>query len=392
MIKKEGVYYLIDSILNFSLIEVLFKGEEANPLYKVYEGKNCIKKWRSDEDLHSMADFDIVDSADYAEFLNVLDENCEQVITYDVFGLPEQSKLGTRYGNREIKSKKDSSSSTSSKIAVNKGYSTYSSKWGNYKAPERKETTGLAANLKNSDTLVIHCADNSTDMLSQLYEGKGWDVLRDGSIAESELHELMACHSRIVMLGHGTGGGLINVQHSKGGSWSVVDSKFVNDLKDKKIFAIWCNADEFFTRHNIGNGQFVTGNMPSEVWECAAAGCGAITTQEMLDNITYWSKLCADVIDRCLDGDVASSVDYIRREYIKAYGTHPVTKYNSVRTKVQGTSYPENEKQVDEIYKELGVEIQRQEPERRYSWGDSNDDGDINSDLDNYWKNDRYWY
>ena len=389
MIKKDGVFYLIDSIHDYKLIEVLFKGEENRPLYKVYAGKNCIEKWRSTVDLHSMSDFDIVDSDDYSKFTALLDDVSPEVITYDIFGLPEDSKLGTKYGNREINQK-----NFTSKTPASKGYSTHSSKWSNYYNSEPKETTGLAANLKNSDTLVIHCADNSTDMLSQIYEGKGWDVIRDGSIAESELHELLACHSRVVMLGHGTGSGLINVQHSKGSRWTVIDSRYVEDLKNKKLFVIWCNADKFFTDNNIGQGQFITGNMPSEVWECSAAGCGYITAQEMLDNITYWSKLCADVVERCLNGDVAGSVKYIRENYIKAYGTHPVTKYNCVRTKVQGTSYDQNEKEVDELYRQLGVEIQKQEPERVYHYPNSIDskEEEADSDSNNYWKNHRYLY
>ena len=329
MIKKDGVFYLIDSIHNYKLIEVLFKGEENRPLYKVYEGKNCIEKWRSTVDLHSMSDFDIVDSEDYSKFTALLDDVSPEVITYDIFGLPEDSKLGTKYGNREINQK-----TFTSKTPASKGYSTHSSKWSNYYNSEPKETTGLAANLKNSDTLVIHCADNSTDMLSQIYEGKGWDVIRDGSIAESELHELLACHSRVVMLGHGTGSGLINVQHSKGARWTVIDSRYVEDLKNKKLFVIWCNADKFFTDNNIGHGQFITKNVPSEVWEARAVGYN-VTAQWMLENITYWSKCCADVVDLALNGHVKEAVEIARAKYQDKYGGKGtpdeigVTEYNT---------------------------------------------------------------
>ena len=49
-------------------------------------------------------------------------------------------------------------------------------------------------------------------MLSQIYNGKGWDVLRDGNIDKTELHELLKTHDRIVCLGHGTSNGLMNIQ------------------------------------------------------------------------------------------------------------------------------------------------------------------------------------
>lgn len=195
-----------------------------------------------------------------------------------------------------------------------------------------KKSTGFLDKLNKSDTLVIHCEDRSTDMLSQIYEGKNWDILRDGNIDKSELHKLLESHDRIVMLGHGTPSGLINKQ----GSGYVIGDEEAPYLKGKKLFVIWCNADKYFDKHNIGDGQFITGNMPSEVWECKAAGCGDISSQLMLENITYWSKLCADVVEKALNGDAQGAVDYIRKHYIDKYGNHKVTIYNAERTKVQG--------------------------------------------------------
>ena len=219
-------------------------------------------------------------------------------------------------------------SSTGSYRSSNYGSGYY----GGYSYTPRAKSTGFLDKLNKSDTLVIHCADNSTDMLSQIYKGKGWDVLRDGDIDKDELHQLLQSHDRIVCLGHGTGGGLINVQ----GGGTVIGASEAPYLKDKKLFIIWCNADKYFETHNIGKGQFITGNMPSEVWECRAAGCGEISKELMLENITYWSKLCADVVERALNGDAQGAVNYIRDKYIEKYGDHPVTIYNAERTKVHG--------------------------------------------------------
>ena len=77
MAKKEGQYFIIDKIDNVRLIEVIFKGEESRPLYKIYDGKECVDKWRSDEDLHSMADYEVMDAADYQIFLDYVDDNYE---------------------------------------------------------------------------------------------------------------------------------------------------------------------------------------------------------------------------------------------------------------------------------------------------------------------------
>ena len=205
-----------------------------------------------------------------------------------------------------------------------------------YNYPTFKKSTGFLDKLNKSDTLVIHCADKSTDMLSQVYEGKGWDVLTDGNIDPDELHQLLESHDRIVMLGHGTSGGLINVQ----GPGYVIGANEAPYLKDKKLFAIWCNADGYFKKHGIGNGYFITKNAPSEVWECRAAGCGNISKELMLENITYWCKLCGDVVEDCLEGNVDSSVDYIRKNYLEQYGNHPVTLYNADSAHKLGTDKP----------------------------------------------------
>ena len=202
---------------------------------------------------------------------------------------------------------------------------------GGYYKPAPKET-GWVEKLNKSDTLVFHKDDPSTRMLCQVYEGKGWDVLTTSCdrIDDKELEEIFKIHDRLVFLGHGSPYGLI-------GMFGPEVAKY---MEGKKIFAIWCNADAYFEKHGIGKGQFVTGNMPSEVWECSGAGCGKISTKLMLDNITYWSKLCADCVERCLNGDVKASVDYIRKEYLKLYGNHPVTIYNCNRTQCLGEPQP----------------------------------------------------
>jgi len=344
MAKKEGQYFIIDKIDNLRLIEVIFKGEENRPLYKIYDGKECVHKWRSDEDLHSMPDYDIPDSADYNIFLTYLDKNYKDEIQYDIFGLPKNSILGTNKANAEIKPEKKTSMDY------------YHPVWGSFwdKSPREytppKKRTGFFDEFTKSNTLVFHRTDPTTTMLNQLYEGKGWDVIHDtGDLDKQELFKVVDAHERIVCLGHGSSYGLVG----------MFGPEMAPHFKNKKLFVIWCSADAYFKRFHIGNGQFITGNIPSEVWECRAAGCGLIGKQEMLDNITYWSKLCADSIETCLEGNVAPCVEYIRTNYIKAYGEHPVTRYNAIRTNVFGTSMEQNEKEVDEIYNKLGVKVNK---------------------------------
>lgn len=207
---------------------------------------------------------------------------------------------------------------------------------GGYHYTPPKKSTGFLDKLNKSDTLVIHCQDRSTDMLSQIYEGKGWDVLRDGNIDKDELHQLLQSHDKIVMLGHGTPSGLMNIQ----GSGYVIGDEEAKYLKDKKIFAIWCYASSYFDKHGIGKGYFITKNTPSESWESRGAGCGNISRELMLENITYWSKLCADIVDQCLSGNGQSGVDYLRKNYLEKYGNHPVTIFNADSAHIQGSDKP----------------------------------------------------
>lgn len=214
---------------------------------------------------------------------------------------------------------------------LNRSFGGYS-----YNYQPRPKDTGYLDKLNKSDTLVIHCQDSTTEMLGQVYEGRGWDVLRNGNIDKDELHQLMESHDRIICLGHGTPSGLINKQ---GGGY-VIGPEEAPYFKGKKIFAIWCNADKYFKQHDIGHGQFITKNVPSEVWECRAVGY-TVSAQFILENITYWSKCCADVVDQALSGDVKGAVEKARAAYQSKYGDDPnpqqrgVTDYNTDAIQVQ---------------------------------------------------------
>lgn len=198
--------------------------------------------------------------------------------------------------------------------------------WKSDYTPKPKQRLNIEEYSK-SDTLVFHKDDPSTRMLCQIYDGKNWDVLTHTYDIETEdIITLMQNHDRLVFLGHGTSYGLMG----------MFGPELAPYMKNKKIFAIWCNADAYFNKYGVGQGQFVTGNMPSESYESVAAGCGNISKELMLDNITYWSKLCADVTEACLEGRVKESVNYIRKNYLEQYGNHPVTIYNANRTQVLG--------------------------------------------------------
>ena len=301
-----------DESTGLYLMQSAVANDKKRYTYKVYDiNDKVIKSWTSTFDALNQPFSEFKDSYNYYIFLRQVDRVSKERLKS---GASNVTKSSSPFDNDDY---------------TYPSYSRYS-----YTPP--KKTTGFLDKLNKSDTLVIHCADRSTDMLSQIYEGKGWDVLRDGNIDKDELHKLIESHDKIIMLGHGTPSGLINVQ----GSGYTIDAQDAPYLKNKKIFAIWCYADKFFENHGIGRGQFVTKNTPSEVWESRAAGCGNISKELMLENNTYWSKLCADIVDRCLAGNVQSGVDYLRKNYLEKYGNHPVTIFNADSAHVLGTDVP----------------------------------------------------
>lgn len=211
--------------------------------------------------------------------------------------------------------------------------STYYDNYYRSKYVPPKKSTGFLETLNKSDTFVIHCEDRTTEMLKQIYEGKNWDVLRDGNIDKDELQSLIESHDKIICLGHGTSFGLINRQ---GGGYTVgpTEAKY---LKNKKLFIIWCNASDYAKTHGLHG--FITGNMPSDKWEARAVGYN-VEEKYMDDNITFWSKCCADYVDQALRGDFKGAAANIVKDYLAVYGDETkwndqelgITKYNAERT------------------------------------------------------------
>lgn len=268
--------------------------------YSVYDvNDNLLGSWVGDEDLGLLSLRDFKNSSYFDKFVDLVDGDFIDV--------------------KSVSKKSYSPTTNTHKPKIN--LFNFKDYVNDYKPP----VTHLnIEDYTKSDTLVFHMADPSTVMLKQIYEGRGFDVVTQKSVAKEDVHKLMDAHKRIICLGHGTSYGLI------GGNIGPEEGPY---FKDKNLFIIWCNADSYFRRNcPDAKGKFITGNMPSESWECASAGCGHISAGLMLENITYWSKLCAEASEQALSGDVEGAVDYIRKNYLEQYGNHPVTIYNAERT------------------------------------------------------------
>lgn len=103
-------------------------------------------------------------------------------------------------------------------------------------------------------TLVIHPTDPTTDFLSIIYEGRGWNVMRE-HVSKGALNDAIRAHDRIIFLGHGTEDGLIG--HNR----FVIDSKLVYLLREKTCMYIWCHANKFVKKYKLrgyGTGMIIS--------------------------------------------------------------------------------------------------------------------------------------
>lgn len=171
-------------------------------------------------------------------------------------------------------------------------------------------------------TLVIHPKDKSTDFLKPIYHGRNWTVITGGT--KQEVRDAIDEHDHIIMLGHGTPQGLLAVGQFKkkpykkpeikklgkapllaqGGdripgedddldfdyfddrkvdsgynytstftsytTGYVVDDTNADQLRKKKVTAIWCNADQYMEWNDLSG--FYTGMFISERAEAVMIG------------------------------------------------------------------------------------------------------------------------
>lgn len=169
-----------------------------------------------------------------------------------------------------------------------------------------------------SDTLVIHPADPSTDFLHVIYDGRGFDVLRR---YRGDVNKLLPRYKRIIMLGHGWTDGLFSIGRFPG-TFAVSDDS-APALRGKDNVYIWCNAQTYVRYHGLSG--YSTGMFISEVAEARLFDIK--TTQRA---VTYSNDLFADVMRKHImnptleqilkDYDGNSSVIQFNRQQMQGIG------------------------------------------------------------------------
>jgi len=95
-------------------------------------------------------------------------------------------------------------------------------------------------------TLIVHPKDDTTSFLDIVYTPIPNKTVITGGISKEDLRELIEQHDRVMMMGHGSPGGLFSVGQFKDTHGFIIDHTMVPLLekKDNSVF-IWCNADMF---------------------------------------------------------------------------------------------------------------------------------------------------
>jgi hypothetical protein len=190
-------------------------------------------------------------------------------------------------------------------------------------------------------TLIIHPQDSSTSFLDIVYAPIENKTVITGGISKSEVQQLIREHDRVMMMGHGSPGGLFNIHHNSFtncGNGYIIDQQMVPLLneKDNSVF-IWCNADKFVDMFKLKG--FYSGMFISEVGE--ANYCSKdfpinsneyiklrTTTQEEVDESNYGF---VNIIAKYINDDKELIHENVKKEYGLIAENNSVALYNNNR-------------------------------------------------------------
>ena len=173
-------------------------------------------------------------------------------------------------------------------------------------------------------TLVIHPDDRSTDFLKPIYENLEGDVnIVTGGYYKSTIRAFIDQADRIIMLGHGSPGGLFSVGKFYGSEGYIVDETMVASLGNKpNNMYIWCNADKFVNRFHLKG--FYSGMFISEYSE--AAYCN---TPANPGDVEKSNDLFSAIVGRNIMLEAKELCDKAKLEYYLS--ENKVAEYNNQR-------------------------------------------------------------
>jgi len=172
-------------------------------------------------------------------------------------------------------------------------------------------------------TLIIHPEDSSTTFLDIVYESIPNKTVITGGHSKAQVQQLIREHDRVMMMGHGSPGGLFNVGKFTNCGAYIIDQQMVPLLKEKtdNVF-IWCNADKFVDV--FGLKGFYSGMFISEVGEAYYCGLPH-TEQDQVDESNYGF---VNIIGKYINQNTSMIHENVKKEYGLIAEENPVALYN----------------------------------------------------------------
>lgn len=167
-------------------------------------------------------------------------------------------------------------------------------------------------------TLFIHPADPSTRFCEIIYNDyKDMDdvtIITGSRTPSSVIKEELKKNDRIVLMGHGTELGLLDIY----GNRYVITSEELQLFRNKPVICYWCNANIFAGKYYLN--AFATGMFVSELKE--AKWYKLPLNQNLIDNS---NELFCKILSRCVFDDPQEIRKTIERGYV---GYNPIIQFN----------------------------------------------------------------
>ena len=154
------------------------------------------------------------------------------------------------------------------------------------------------------NTLVIHPTDASTDFLKEVYRGKDWTII-NANVSKSVLKLNIKSHDRIFLLGHGCEDGMFGFGHF------IIDSSYVQMLREKICICIWCNADVFVEKYKL-NSPLYSGMFVSEVDEAYLFSLSV--SDDLVGDIDNSNNLFCELVNKFVDDDLNMILESYKSE------------------------------------------------------------------------------
>ena len=175
-------------------------------------------------------------------------------------------------------------------------------------------------------TLIIHPADDSTTFLDIVYAPIQDKTVITGGITKTEVMKLIGEHDRVMMMGHGSPGGLFSCGQFGTSGGYIIDQSAIPYLRSKSdnVF-IWCNADKFVETYQLQG--FYSGMFISEVGEAYYCGLPG-TEQEQVDESNYGF---VNIIAKYINENKDIIHEKVKQEYGLIAEENAVALYNNNR-------------------------------------------------------------